>query len=72
MPRKRLYTTKQAAEQLGIAATTVRIHCLRYGIGELVTPRVRLLTEADLERLRGHAVGSGRPGHRRKETGRSI
>jgi hypothetical protein len=52
--RKQLYSTKAAAALLGIAHQTAKLHCLRYNIGYLQTPRLRLLTEADLEQLRGH------------------
>lgn len=55
-------TTAQVAERLGVAGRTIRDRAERYGIGTLVTARMRVFTPADVERLRPHITGKpGRP-----------
>ena len=57
-----ILTAHQVAEHLGISPRTVRNVAARQGIGTLVTPRARLYTPADVERLRPHIRGTvGRP-----------
>lgn len=57
------YTSAEVARALGVAPRTIRQHCERRPeIGALVTNRLRLYSDADLERLRTLVTGTvGRP-----------
>jgi hypothetical protein len=55
-------TTEAAAQELGVATITVRKACARLGLGEMITPRMRLLKESDMKILRKTVPGKpGRP-----------
>ena len=47
-----LYTTAQAAEELGLSHSHVRTLVRLEGIGQLLGPRVRVLTADDLKALK--------------------
>ena len=51
---KGLYTTKQASARLGISEQQLRTLAQTMGLGVLVTNRLRIFNEADLEKLRQH------------------
>ena len=63
----RLLTTTQIAARLGITPGRVRQLAQARGLGTLVTPNLRLYTEADAERMRGRTPG--RPRKRRDPAG---
>ena len=46
-----ILTTNQVAQRLGITARGVRALAQRHGIGTELTPRQRVYTEADVQRL---------------------
>jgi hypothetical protein len=54
-------TLKSAAERLGISLAWAQKQCAKHQIGQLINPRLRLLSPADLEKLRG--VIGGRVGN---------
>lgn len=54
-------TIQQVAERIGLAARTVRERCCAHEIGRLVTPRLRLLSEADVERVIAAGRSRGNP-----------
>lgn len=45
------YTTAEAATKLGVAACTIHRHAVKLGLGRLITPRMRLLSEADVRKI---------------------
>jgi hypothetical protein len=45
-------TTSIAARRLNRSERWLRTLCARHGIGKLINPRLRLLSETDLRRLR--------------------
>jgi DNA-binding transcriptional MerR regulator len=47
-----LYTTKQVSDRLGISQRQVRTLAQNMQLGVLVNPRLRLFTEANIERMR--------------------
>jgi len=55
-----LYSTKDAAAAIGASASAVRRICKSHGVGRLLG-RDRVLTSADVERLKG--LFHGRPGN---------
>lgn len=57
---EQLYTTKQAAEQLGRAPVTVRVLASRHGLGTKIGDR-RFYTADDIAQLRGIDPRGGRP-----------
>lgn len=56
-----LHTTAQAARELGVSPQLVRRLAARYNLGTLVTPRLRLLSDADLDVMRRRETRPGRP-----------
>jgi excisionase family DNA binding protein len=60
-PTKRLFTTGDAARALGVSDRRIRALCTTHDIGLMVTGRLRLLTVADLERLKTIRKPPGRP-----------
>lgn len=54
-------TVKQAAVKLGMQERYVRELCSRLDIGYLVNPRLRLLSAADLPKIKAVKRGKGRP-----------
>jgi hypothetical protein len=59
--RKRLFTTGDAAAELGVSDRRIRALCATHDIGEMVTDRLRLLTAADVEKLKTVRKPPGRP-----------
>jgi predicted ArsR family transcriptional regulator len=57
------HTTAQVAAMLGVTPNAIRQHVLRRReLGALVTPRLRLYSDRDVEALRGMVRGRvGRP-----------
>lgn len=55
------YTTTSAAKKLKCHPETIKRHCREHDIGELISARVRVLSEADLKRLRKLVKKPGRP-----------
>jgi hypothetical protein len=45
-------TVSQAAERLGVTPQAVRLRCQQHNLGQMITPRLRLLSEANLRKLR--------------------
>lgn len=45
-------TVTKAAEKLRVSSIWARKLCHRYNIGRLINPRLRLLSESDIPRLR--------------------
>lgn len=60
------YTTLTAAKKLGCHPETVKRHCRDHGIGEMVSDRLRLLSESDIKRLAKLVKERGRPPTRPK------
>lgn len=60
-------TVSQVAERLGCKPVTVRRAAVRLELGTLVTPRLRLLTEADVPKIKA-AIHAG-PGQPKKVKG---
>ena len=57
-----MITTDQAAQWLGVTPRAVRSLATRYTLGTLVTPRLRVFTAAEFERLKTISDGTrGRP-----------
>ena len=57
-----LITTDTAAKRLGVTPRAVRALATRYTLGTLVTPRLRVFTAAEFERLKTISDGTrGRP-----------
>ena len=46
-------TTSDAAKILGVTPQALSRVCAKHGIGTVVNPRLRLLSSADIETLRG-------------------
>lgn len=46
------YTTTTAAAKLNCHPETIKRHCRQHDIGNLISPRLRILDDADLKRLR--------------------
>ena len=61
-----LITVTQAAVELGIRAASVRKRCIAHAIGVKVNERTRLLSPADVRRLRKLVTGSHRRGPKPK------
>lgn len=55
------YTTTTAATKLNCHPETIKRHCRENGIGNLISPRLRILDAADLKRLRKLVQKRGRP-----------
>lgn len=64
-----IYTTAQVAALLGVSDSRVRQIALTLGVGRKLSPRVRVFTAAEVERLRGRA-GPGRPWPKTRKTPR--
>lgn len=56
-----IYSVAEAAEELGRHPSYIRRLCAQHDIGERKSERFRVLTEADLERLRGLVRKPGNP-----------
>lgn len=58
-----MHTVQTAAAEIGVTAGQVREWCRRHKIGSMLTPRLRVLTAADVAALRkiARTVKLGRP-----------
>lgn len=69
-PLKDLFTTKEAADYLGVKPETIKyhVHVSKRLKGMLLTPRMRLYTRTELDELAaelGRTPGQGPPNERR-------
>jgi hypothetical protein len=60
MTTNTLHTTEQAAQRLGIHPGHLRRLAVSLGIGQKLSERVRVFTDADIERLRLRETKPGR------------
>lgn len=54
MPEEKLFTTKQAAEYLGVKRETIKYHVYTSKLlsGKLIHPRLRMFTQTELDGLK--------------------
>ena len=57
----KLYTLAEVAAILGVNSDTIKAKAWRYGIGEKRSGRLKLYSEADIERFRSLPSTAGRP-----------
>ena len=65
MTNRPSYTTAEIAAKLDRDVRTIRMHATRYHLGTLITPRLRMFSDADLAILQ-EIVERG-PGEKRKK-----
>ena len=64
MTKAHVFTTKQIAQEIGRSQKHVQFVANFHNLGVLVTPRLRLYTAEDKERIRD--LCNGKPGRRKR------